>query len=418
MLLQSIPETSRLAAMNHACEIHDHWTRLLRDCQKSGAVTGAIAASELASMLLMMFRGMAIRPPGMKQSPIPLPSFEAIAGVLGLERGAMGPQTRRLGEARSPAKSRRKRLRRKAAMRPHVALVPKAPLAAARRARLSRFAWLVSAAALLAGCSSGGAQGADASSDKLAIEAPRTAAATEIEVPVTLSLDGTLLADEESRVTSVVPGRVMAVLVERGQVVKKGDPLVRLRDVDYRLQAQAAEAALEQARARLGVGETNDVPRPEDTPDVRAAAVDKDLAEKNLVRSEELAKRGVLSTQQLDEARSRTTAAKERYSAALNSSRGAAAQLSSAKVALDQARIATSEAVVRAPFDGEIAERMVSVGEYIGPQTALVTLVRTDPLRLELQVPQQHVSRVQQGQHVTVSLDAYRTRLSRAQSGT
>ena len=292
-------------------------------------------------------------------------------------------------------------------MRPHVALVPKTPLAAALRAGLSRFAWLVSTAALLAACSSGGAQGADASSDKLAIEAPRTAAATEIEVPVTLSLDGTLLADEESRVTSVVPGRVMAVLVERGQVVKKGDPLVRLRDVDYRLQAQAAEAALEQARARLGVGETNEVPRPEDTPDVRAAAVDKDLAEKNLVRSEELAKRGVLSTQQLDEARSRTTAAKERYSAALNSSRGAAAQLSSAKVALDQARVATSEAVVRAPFDGEIAERMVSVGEYIGPQTALVTLVRTDPLRLELQVPQQHVSRVKQGQHVTVSLDAF-----------
>jgi len=90
MLLQSIPETSRLAAMNHACEIHDHWTRLLRDCQKSGAVTEAIAASELASMLLMMFRGMAIRPPGMKQSPIPLPSFEAIAGILGLERGATG----------------------------------------------------------------------------------------------------------------------------------------------------------------------------------------------------------------------------------------------------------------------------------------------------------------------------------------
>lgn len=261
-------------------------------------------------------------------------------------------------------------------------------------------------ALLAAGCGQrGGESGSAAAADREPVEV-RTAVSTERQQPITLTLDGTLLADEDSNVTSIVPGRVMEVRVERGAHVAEGDPLVVLRDVDYRLQASAARAQLEQARARLGIDENAAPPAPADTPEVRAAQNNAELAEATLRRSEELAQRGALSAQQLDEVRSRAASAREQHQSALNAARGAIASLASARVALSQASSALTETTVRAPFAGEIADRMVSVGEYVSPQTPLVTLVRTDPLRLELQVPQQSLRVVRVGQSVDVRVDA------------
>ena len=59
-----------------------------------------------------------------------------------------------------------------------------------------------------------------------------------------LSATGSLLADMQSEVTPLVAGRVMAVLVERGARVREGEPLIRLRDVDFRTsRAQASQSA-------------------------------------------------------------------------------------------------------------------------------------------------------------------------------
>lgn len=233
-----------------------------------------------------------------------------------------------------------------------------------------------------------------------------TRVAERREEPVTLSLDGTLVADEESLLTSVVAGRVVEVLVERGTVVEEGQPIVRLRDVDYRLQAASARAQLEQARARLGMAEGTAVPRAEEMPDVRAALSALELSESNLERAEELARRGVLSAQALDETRTRATQAREQYQTTLNSARAAIASLATARTTLSQANTSASEATVRAPFAGEIASRNVSVGEYVSPQTPIVSLVRTDPLRIEVQVPQQHLMAVRPGQTVWIRVDA------------
>jgi RND family efflux transporter MFP subunit len=265
----------------------------------------------------------------------------------------------------------------------------------------------LSAACVLFGCGRGAP--ADDQADRARAEPPEitvTAAAGRDE-PVTLTLDGTLLADEESHVTSVVPGRVVEVLVERGDVVEANAPLIRLRDVDYRLQAQAAQAQLEQARARLGMTDPGgQPPRAEDLPDVVAARSNAELAQATLERSEELARRGVLSAQALDEARSRAASAREQQATALNNARASIASLTSARTTLSQARTSAAEATVRAPFAGEIAERAVSVGEYVAPQTPLVTLVRSDPLRIELSIPQQHLMDVRQGQTVLLTVDA------------
>lgn len=258
-----------------------------------------------------------------------------------------------------------------------------------------------------AGCAKGGESGGSkpSGSQAPAAEVQVISAALEKE-PLVLSLDGTLAADEDSNVTSVVAGRVVEVLVERGSRVAEGDPLVRLRDVDFRLAAKAARAQLDQARARLGMDGRAEAPKPEELAEVRAAKTDMELAESNLARSEELGRRGVLSAQNLEQIRAQAAAARERYDMALNGARGALAAVEGAQAQLAQSAIAAREATVRAPFAGEIANRMISVGEFVSPQMPLVTLVRTDPLRLEVSVPQQNLLAVRSGQKVSVRVDA------------
>jgi membrane fusion protein, multidrug efflux system len=223
---------------------------------------------------------------------------------------------------------------------------------------------------------------------------------------VALTLDGTLLADEESNVTSIVSGRVVGVSVERGAKVEAGAELIRLRDVDFKLQAKLARAQLDEARARLGMRQGGKLPNVESLPEVALAKSELELAESELARTEKLATSGVLSQTELDQARTNARSAADRYQTARNNARGAMTALQGAQASLEQAQTSAAEAVVRAPFAGEIAARMVSLGEYVTPQTALVTLVRTDPLRIELSVPQQHLESVKPGQTVTLTVDA------------
>jgi RND family efflux transporter MFP subunit len=238
------------------------------------------------------------------------------------------------------------------------------------------------------------------------ITAPPTAVATSVEVPDVMLLNGTLLPDEESQLAPLVPGRVVEVMVERGQRVEEGQPLVRLRDTDFRLQQQAARAQVDQAQARLGVDDNGQLPPPDQTAEVRTALANMELADEQLRRAEELAQRGVYSQAQLDEARARAQTSREQHRLALQNVRGAAASLASARAQLRQASTAVSDSIVRAPFAGEIASRNVSIGEYVGPQAQLVTLVRVNPLRLELEVPEERVLDVRPAQAVEVRLDA------------
>ncbi len=267
---------------------------------------------------------------------------------------------------------------------------------------------LAIASALLApACSSGAAPAATTAVAAPAAPTVTTASVEARTIPDVLALTGTLLADEESRIAPVMPGRVVEVFVDRGAVVEAGQPLVRLRDVDYRLQSASARAQLAQARARLGIEQGARPPSPDDTPEVRSAATAQTLAEDSLRRAEELAQRGVFTPAQLDEARARAQQARDQHASALQNVRGAIAALGAAEAQLSIASTAVSESIVRAPFAGEIADRSVSPGEFVTQQSALVTLVRTNPLRLELQVPQERVAEIRVDQVVDVTVDAF-----------
>lgn len=271
----------------------------------------------------------------------------------------------------------------------------------------TRWSLLLATLVGLTGCHGGATQAAvHAADETLTTTAPASATAESREVPATLELTGTLMADEESHVSPIVAGRVVEVLVERGTVVAEGDPLVRLRDTDYRLQLSAAHAQLDQARARLGMAEGATPPAPDATPEVRSAQAQMQLNDAALERAEGLAQRGVFTQSQLDEARARATSSREAYASALQNARASIAALSSAQTSLRQASTSVGESIVRAPFAGEIATRDVSPGEYVTAASRLVTLVRTDPLRIEVQIPQEQIFAVHEDQAVEVRVDA------------
>jgi membrane fusion protein (multidrug efflux system) len=187
--------------------------------------------------------------------------------------------------------------------------------------------------------------------------APTTVEATKVAVmamPQLITAVGSLRSDESITVRPEVAGRNSAILFTEGQQIGKGMTLVRL-------DPAINQAEVQQARANL------------------------QLAQSKYDRAVELSQRNFISGQAKDEAE--------------NNLRVAQAALS-----LVEARLAKTE--IRAPFAGVIGLRVVSVGDYVKEGADIVNLESIDPLQVDFRVPEIYLRQVQEGQTLTVTLDA------------
>jgi RND family efflux transporter MFP subunit len=100
-------------------------------------------------------------------------------------------------------------------------------------------------------------------------------------------------------------------------------------------------------------------------------------------------------------------AARQQYQTAQNAAQQSYRSLQAARARVDLARKSAADTVVRAPFNGIVAERLVSTGDYVSRGMKVATVVRIDPVRVELTVPEQYLSQVKAGQAVRLSVDAY-----------
>ncbi|APR85914.1 Macrolide-specific efflux protein MacA [Minicystis rosea] len=225
----------------------------------------------------------------------------------------------------------------------------------------------------------------------------------ERKLPPTITASGTLAADETSEVASPGPGVVMKVEVDVGSRVKRGDVLVQIDPRDPSLKVQQANAATAQAFARLGIkaGEGFDAGK---VADVRAAKEAMDLAVADADRTKRLVQTGSVSEATWDQARTRAEQARAQYDAALNGAQQAYAALLAAQAQAGQAAKAMSDTAIRAPFDGAVAERRISPGEYAQTGRVVAVVVRDNPLRLRLDVPEVDAGRVAIGQEVLVTV--------------
>lgn len=226
------------------------------------------------------------------------------------------------------------------------------------------------------------------------------------KLPAILVSSGTLAADETSEVAAAAPGIVTKVVVDVGTRVKKGDPLVELDRREPSLRGAAASAQAAQARARLGIKQDEKF-EPEKMAEVRAAKEAMDLAVTDAQRTKALFDSGGVPQATWDASRARAEQAKAQYDAALNGAQQAWAGLLAAQAQAGLAQKAVSDAVVRAPFDGAVTERRISTGEFAQMGRVVAVVVRDNPLRLKIDVPEADIARVTAGKPVTVTVATY-----------
>lgn len=221
-----------------------------------------------------------------------------------------------------------------------------------------------------------------------------------------IKVTGSLLADEQAEVSAEFGGRVIATPVERGTRVSEGTVLIRVSPAEASAQLQEAEANASQIEARLGLreGATFD---PKAVPDVMNAKASLEFAEAEFSRIRSLLDQKVVSQSEFDQRRTQVEAARQQYQMAQNSAEQSYRSLQAARARVALARKAMADTTVKAPFSGLVAERLVSAGDYVTRGTKVATIVRIDPLRVELTVPEQAVSLIKVGQHVRLSVDAY-----------
>jgi len=218
----------------------------------------------------------------------------------------------------------------------------------------------------------------------------------ERSIPVT----GTLAAQEQSTLSAKVPGRLQRLAVDLGSVVREGDLLAQVEPRDYELRLQQAGAALGQARVALGLpleGEDDRIALDEVSSVKQAQAV-LDEAAQNRERVESLSKVGIASQAELDTVRASYTVALARHETALEEARIRLSALAQRRAEHEIARKQLADASVRAPFDGAVQARSANLGEYVATGVPIVTLVKSNPLRLRLEVPERDSMMVRHGQ--------------------
>jgi membrane fusion protein, multidrug efflux system len=274
------------------------------------------------------------------------------------------------------------------------------------------FSGLLTLAILTAGC--GQNAGADATANgKPATEVAAITVATVVVVerPIArfVAVTGTLTAEEQAEVAAEISGRVVTTPVERGSRVREGSELVRITDAEVRAQAQEAEANARQIEARLGLtdGGRFEIDR---VPEVANADAANDLAQADFERAKMLLDRKLLAQADFDRTRTQAEAARRQYDIARNSAEQQYQSLLAARARMTLAQKALTDTVVRAPFDGLVEQRLVSVGDYVTRGTKVASVIRINPLRVELTVPGQYLSEVAAGRAVTLEVDAFRGR--------
>jgi len=179
--------------------------------------------------------------------------------------------------------------------------------------------------------------------------------ATEVEWPRTLTAIGSLAPKQGVTLSAEEAGRVSRIAFESGAVVKQGDVLVEL-------DTAVEEGTLVAAQARS------------------------DRAKASFLRAQKLRTANAVSEDVLEDAES---------------------QYRQAEATVQSITAAILRKKVYAPFDGRTGIRMVNIGQFVDPGTAIVPLHALDPMFMNFSLPQQVIGELSVGLKTTLQLDAF-----------
>jgi RND family efflux transporter MFP subunit len=235
----------------------------------------------------------------------------------------------------------------------------------------------LAAVILLAGCNreeAAVAAGTETAEAVVTVGPENVAVASISELRSGPAISGSLEAEQAATVRAEVGGSVLRTYVDAGEQVKRGQLLARIDD-------RSVEESVLSARSA-----------------VRTAETARQLASRNLERTERLTQAGALAERDLETARLELTNAE----GALADAR---ARFSNAEEQLEDTR-------VRAPFDGVVSEREADAGDVVQVGAALFSIVDPTRLRLEASVPAEQIGRLRQGTEVEFTVTGMDRRIT------
>jgi len=257
-----------------------------------------------------------------------------------------------------------------------------------------------------------------------------------------VSTDNAYVGADTAQITPLVAGPVLTVRVANTQVVHKGDILITLDPADAQIEVEKAAADLAQAerqfrqtratggalQAQVGARDS-DIERAQ--AEMAAAQSAYDKAKVDLDRRQSLAKSGAVSGDELTsatnsfaaarsqlavaragiaQAKANRVAASENYNANQELVQGSEQNnpdVAAARSKLDSAKLDLARTVIRAPFDGVIAQRNVQVGQRIAAGTAIMTVVPLTNMYVDANYKEGQLKKVRIGQKAHLTADIY-----------
>ena len=236
----------------------------------------------------------------------------------------------------------------------------------------------------------------------------RTALVTSKQINRTVESVGTFFAYDEAIISAEVDGKVEEVKIDLGDQVTVGQVLVRISDEEQRYLLAQQEAQLRQSLEKLGLQNENEKMKDiNQAPDVRRSAADLFEAEQRYKRVRSLTEQGIGSQSDLDQAMARFRSAQAALDSTLNQTRNIVQEVERFKATLDLQRKKLRDTTVRAPFAGAVKERQVTAGQFVRANTPLLTLVKVDPIRLRIEVPERMAPWIRTGQVVEIITEAF-----------
>jgi HlyD family secretion protein len=210
-----------------------------------------------------------------------------------------------------------------------------------------------------------------------------------VEATIANSKAGSVRARRRAKLSPEAAGRVVEVPRREGDRVERGDVIVVLNDASQRAELLHAERSLTAAKAAL-----------------EESRLAHSLALRDLERTRELAAKDIVSAELMDRVQTEHDQAQAAYAARR-------AEVAKAGAAIAVARAEVAKAVIRAPFDGVLAELDVQLGEWITSESPYIAIVPSidiiDPSSLYVSAPMDEVdgARIQVGQRAKVSVDSH-----------
>jgi membrane fusion protein (multidrug efflux system) len=236
------------------------------------------------------------------------------------------------------------------------------------------------------------------------VVAVRLRAPRQVRQPVTVSASGAVEANVSALAAFQIAGRVVRVLVDEGQAVKKGQLLAELEATDYRNGFEGAAGQADAARA-AALKAQNGL-RPEE---LEQARIDAAQWQDQYNRMKFLYEHKSLAANDFVKIEAGYKAAQQRYEMAKQGARAedkdaATGQLKAATAQMREAEKRLNDCQLRASIAGFVGLRRIDVGDTVAAGAPVIGVFDLDPVKVRVAIPESEIGKVREGARATVTI--------------